>query len=231
MNAFIGGTSLLDSPLFESWDRTEVHTPYGEVLVWKIENYVFLQRHGQKLLPPHVINHLANVWTLKSMKVKKIVAVNSVGSLQQELRPGTFVVPDDFFSPCTHPTFFDKEMRFTVPHLNDALAKRLYKTCCKLDMDVRLGGVYVQAVGPRLETKAEINFFRNVGHIVGMTLASEATLCIEQGIPYASICSIDNYCNGITSKPLDLPQIVRNSKKSRQVLERLIATIIRENGP
>ncbi len=231
MNAFIAGTSLMGSPLFEGWERVVVGTPYGEVSVAKTNAYVFLQRHGEKLVPPHVINHLANIWALKNLKVKRVVAINSVGSLHEAIKPGTFVIPDDFFSPCRIPTFFDAEMRFTIPRMNEALAKRLHKVCRKLNMDVQLGGVYIQALGPRLETKAEIHFFRNFGDIVGMTLGSEATLCMEQGIPYASICSVDNYCNGITRTSLDLAQIERNSRISRQALERMIKTIIRENGP
>ena len=58
-------------------------------------------------------------------------------------------------------------------------------------------GVYVQATGPRLETRAEIAFFKTVGDVLGMTIASEATLAAELGLPYAALCSVDNYCHGI----------------------------------
>ena len=190
-----------------------------------------MQRHGTQNVPPHNINHLANVWALKSVKARNIVAINSVGSLQARIKPGSFVIPDDFFSPCRVPTFFEEEMRFTVPHMDEALAKRLYRLCRKLDMDVTPGGTYIQTTGPRLETRAEINFFKRFGDIVGMTLASEVTLCMEQGIPYVSICSVDNYCNGIGRKPLTVAQMTRNTKKSMQAFERLINTLVQENGP
>jgi 5'-methylthioadenosine phosphorylase len=98
-------------------------------------------------------------------------------------------------------------------------------------MGVMLGGIYIQTTGPRLETKAEINFFKRFGDIVGMTLASEATLCMEQGIPYVSICSVDNYCNGIGGKRLTVAQMTRNAKKSVQAFERLVNALIQENGP
>ena len=231
MKAFVAGTSMLESALFRSWERVVVPTPHGEVLLRKIDGFFFLQRHGEKMLPPHKINHLANMWALKSLKVKKIVAINSVGSLHEKVKPGTFLIPDDFFAPCRIPTFFDAELRFTVPHMNESLAKRLLGFCRKVKIDARLGGVYIEAVGPRLETKAEIRFFRTVGDVVGMTLASEATLCMELRIPYVSVCSIDNYCNGITREPLALPEIARNAKKSQQALERLVSAIIGENGP
>jgi len=231
MKAFIAGTSLLSAPIFDRWEKIVVKTPYGEVLLRKMPGYVFLQRHGADKVPPHNINHLANVWALKSLKVQEIVAINSVGSLQPEIKPGVFVIPDDFFTLCGVPTFFEREMRFTVPRMDETLAKRLYRVCRSLSMDVTLGGVYIQTAGPRLETKAEINFFKRFGNIVGMTLASEVTLCMEQRIPYVSICSVDNYGNGITSEPLTPTQIARNAKKSTQAFERLLSTLVQKNGP
>jgi 5'-methylthioadenosine phosphorylase len=231
MKAFIAGTSMLSAPTFDRWKKTVVHTPYGEVLVRKAAGYVFLQRHGAQNVPPHNINHLANVWALKSIKVQKVVAINSVGSLQTRIKPGSFVIPDDFFSLCKVPTFFEEEMRFTVPHMDEDLAKRLFRVCRRLDMDVTLGGIYIQTSGPRLETRAEINFFKKFGDIVGMTLGSEATLCMEQGIPYASICSVDNYANGIGCKPLTVARMTRNAKKSIEAFERLVNTLVQENGP
>jgi 5'-methylthioadenosine phosphorylase len=231
MKAFIAGTSMLSTPTFDSWKKTVIETPYGDVHLRKIAGYVFLQRHGTDKVPPHSINHLANVWALKSVKAREIVAINSAGSLQTRIKPGSFVIPHDFFSLCGAPTFFEKEMRFMVPRMDEDLAKRLYGACRRLDMNVTSGGIYIQTTGPRLETRAEINFFKKFGDIVGMTLASEATLCMEQGIPYASICSVDNYCNGVAKKPLTLAQMTGNAKKSVQAFERLINTLVRESGP
>ncbi len=222
---------MLSAPIFDRWERVALQTPYGEVLLRRKPGYVYLQRHGTEKVPPHNINHLANVWALKNIKVQQVMAINSVGSLRLENKPGAFVIPDDFFSLCKAPTFFQEEMRFMVPHMDESLAKRLYRVCRRLNMDVTLGGVYVQTTGPRLETKAEINFFKKFGTIVGMTLASEATLCMEQRIPYVSICSVDNYANGIARKPLTVLELTRNAKKSTQAFERLIRVLIQENGP
>ncbi len=231
MKAIVAGTSMLSASTFDRWKKVVVRTPYGQVLLRQTEGYVFLQRHGVRNLPPHNINHVANVWALNSVRVQNVVAINSVGSLQPTIEPGSFVIPDDFFSPFRVPTFFETEMRFTVPQMDKGLAKRVYTVCRRLGMEVTLGATYIQTLGPRLETKAEIRFFRRFGDVVGMTLASEATLCAEQGIPYVSICSVDNYGNGIVKKPLTVAQIGRNANKSVQALERLIDTLIRENGP
>jgi purine nucleoside phosphorylase len=231
MRALIAGTSLLGSSVFDTWKDATLSTPYGEVYLRKTSGYLFLQRHGIRKVPPHNINHLANVWALKSSGVTKVVAINSVGSLQPGLKPGTFAIPDDFFSPCRVPTFFEEEMKFTVPRMDEPLAKELYQISRSLGMKVSLGGIYIQTIGPRLETRAEIKFFRQYGDMVGMTLASEATLCMEQQIPYASICSIDNYCHGIMKKPLTVTEIVHNARKSMQALEQLVRTLVEEKRP
>ena len=228
MRALIAGTSMLTSSAFDTWKATSVPTPYGKVLLKKTAGYVFLQRHGERRVPPHSINHPANIWALKSIGVSSVVAINSVGSLRPDLKPGTFMIPDDFFSPCNTPTFFDEEMKFTVPVMHESLARDLFRVCRSLGVSVSFGGTYVQTSGPRLETRAEIRFFRQCGDVVGMTLASEATLCMEQQIPYASICSIDNYCNGIVTKALTVTQIMRNVKKSVQTLERLVEALVKE---
>jgi 5'-methylthioadenosine phosphorylase len=231
VKAFIAGTSMLSASIFDTWEKVPVLTPYGEVLLQKTSGYVFLQRHGTQKVPPHKINHLANVWALKSIKAQAVVAMNSVGSLQPGIKPGSFLIPDDFFSPSRIPTFFEDEMTFTVPHMDQGLAKRLHRVCSRLGMAATLGGTYIQTIGPRLETRAEITFFKTCGEVVGMTLASEATLCMEQRIPYVSICSVDNYGNGITNKPLTVAQIAKNSKKSMQAFESLINVLVREQGP
>ena len=231
MKAFVAGTSMLSASVFNKWEKIAVQTPYGEVPLRTKSGYVYLQRHGSQKVPPHNINHPANVWALKSLRVRKVIAINSVGSLRMEIKPGAFVIPDDFFALCKPPTFFQDEMQFMVPRMDESLANMLYRVCCRLNMDVTLGGVYVQTTGPRLETRAEINFFKGFGDIVGMTLASEATLCMEQRIPYVSICSVDNYGNGITTKPLSIPEVVTNAKKSTQAFERLIRVLIQGNGP
>ena len=82
MKAIVAGTSLLRSTLFKNWDEFIVETPYGKVSVSKASQYLFLQRHGKKAVPPHMINHRANIWALKSLDVEGVIAVNSVGSLK-----------------------------------------------------------------------------------------------------------------------------------------------------
>jgi len=228
MIAFIGGTSLINSTIFRNWSQKKVQTPYGVVTLKKEQNSIFLQRHGSPPLPPHQVNHRANIWAMKHLGVQEIVAINSVGSLKFTIKPGTFLIPDDFLSLWHIPTFFDDEMRFMVPCMESDRAAHLYKRCKTLKVPVKQGGIYIQTKGPRLETKAEINMLKKFGDIVGMTMASEVTLCLEVGISYASICSIDNYCHGIVKTPLTLEEIQENVRKNSQHIEKLIESIHRE---
>ncbi len=228
MIAFIGGTSLIDSTMFKNWSHKKVTTPYGTVSLKNDENSFFLQRHDNPPLPPHRINHRANIWALKSVGAERIIAVNSVGSLKLKIKPMTFLIPDDYLSLWNIPTFFDNEMKFTVPRMDTRLAVQLYKHCRTLKIPIKHGGIYIQTQGPRLETKAEIYMLKRFGDVVGMTMASEVTLCLEYGIPYASICSIDNYCHGIAKVALTMEEIQENVRKNLQYIETMIGSIQRE---
>ncbi len=183
---------------------------------------------AKKPLPPHMINHRANIWALKSLDVEGIIAINSVGSLKSNLKPGTFVIPDDFVSPWNIPTFFDYEMRFMIPVMDAAYAQKMHRVCTAMEMEVVLGGIYIQTSGPRFETKAEVNVLKKLGDVVGMTMASEATLCMEYAIPYVSLCSIDNYCNGILKTPLTLDEVDDQVVKNGRTIETVLHTILAE---
>ncbi|MDD5243807.1 MAG: MTAP family purine nucleoside phosphorylase [Syntrophorhabdaceae bacterium] len=229
MNAVIGGTSLLSSSIFRSWKNRNIKTPYGNIQVKASNNTIFLQRHGSPPVPPHTINHRGNIWALKKLGVQKIISINSVGSLKTSIKPGIFVIPDDFMSVWNIPTFFDKEMGFFIPEMDKTIARLLYNLCKGLSIRVKSGGIYIQTIGPRFETRAEINMLKRFGDIVGMTMASEATLAMEYGIPYASICSIDNYCNGIIKIPLTLEKIRDNVRENLDNIELIIKTLIQKD--
>jgi purine nucleoside phosphorylase len=224
--ALIGGTSLMNSAIFSSWNARQIKTTYGVVWFKTDGKSVFLQRHGKVSVPPHMINHRANIQAMKDLGIGKIVAINSVGSLKTLLKPGTFMIPDDFISLWQVPTFFDKRMRFIVPGMSKTLGKLLYGICKEHMMHLRFGGTYIQTTGPRLETKAEIRMLKDYGHIVGMTMASEATLCMEYDIPYASLCSIDNYCNGLVRVPLTMREITDNITRNIKIIEEIIEILI-----
>ena len=79
----------------------------------------------------------------------------------------------------------------------------------------------MQTTGPRLETRAEIAFFKSIGDVVGMTMASEATLASELGIPYASLCTVDNFAHGIVDEPLTF-ETIRETQRANAALTRTV---------
>lgn len=226
MIAIIGGTSLIPSSLFAEWKEEIMSTSWGKTVFKTNGSCVFMQRHGNPPMPPHRINHRANIEALRSIGADRLISINSVGSLSQEIKPGTFIIPHDFISLQDVPTFFDNEMRFTIPSMDRDLAEFLHKKCIDTGMEVHPEGVYIQTRGPRLETKAEIRFFSRLGDVIGMTMASEAALCVELGIPYASLCSVDNYCNGIAEQQLTMDEIQLNVFNNLKLIERLIKNLI-----
>jgi len=229
MNGIIGGTSLLKSSIFSKWKSEKIATPYGDTLVKIKNNNVFIQRHGSPPVPPHKINFKANIWALKYLNVQKVVSVNSVGSLKLKIHPGTFVIPSDFISLWVAASFYDKEMKFIVPEMDPGLFKYVSVLAKKLKMKVKSGVIYIQTIGPRLETKAEIKLLKRYGDVVGMTMPSEATLCMEYEIPYASVCSVDNYCNGILKEPLTIEELDKNWKKNMQAIETFLKALLERN--
>jgi purine nucleoside phosphorylase len=231
VTAIIGGTSLMNSRIFSSWKTRQIKTAYGVVQYKTDGKSIFLQRHGRDSVPPHMINHKANIQAMKDLFAANIIAINSVGSLKTALKPGTFIIPDDFISLWQIPTFFDNDMKFIVPEMDKKLGTLLYGRCKEHIAHLRFGGTYIQTTGPRLETKAEIRMLKDYGHVIGMTMASEATLSMEYGIPYGSLCSIDNYCNGLVKVPLTMQEITDNIAKNIKIIEEVIEMLIARGMP
>ncbi len=237
MIGIIGGSGLPSPALLKDPKDTFPATPHGDpsgplVLARHARTEVaFVARHGRgHAIPPHRVNHRANLWALKNAGVTGVLATSSVGSLKPAVRPGTFVVPHDYVAFWSVPTFFDEEVRHVTPTMDDRLRKVLLAAARKARARASGRGVYVQATGPRLETRAEIAFFRRLGDVVGMTVASEATLAAELELPYAALCSVDNYCNGIGLAPLTYSAIVRTQEKNAARSEAILAAALEALG-
>jgi 5'-methylthioadenosine phosphorylase len=188
---------------------------------------VFLPRHGlDGNTPPHGINHKANMKALADLNVEFIVGVSSVGSLKPEISPGCLFVPSDYINLSQIPTFFDDRCVHVTPGLDEELMLTLSQKCRELGVKVVGGGVYVQTQGPRLETKAEIKIFAGFGDVVGMTMASEATLAREVSLRYASLCSVDNYAHGL-AEGLDFKDIKKRAAESAEIIWDVLGKVIR----
>lgn len=237
MIGIIGGTGIYEIvTLGEVIDTRVVKTPYGnspEVSIFKLHDkeIVFMPRHAKgHSNPPHMVNYRANVYAMKELGVDRIIATNAVGSLEQTVKPGDFLIPHDFidFTKFRAGTFYDSRtvhVDVTEPYCN------YMRQIISSSGDVVDEGVYVCTEGPRFETPAEIRMFKQLGGtVVGMTGIPEAVLSRELEMCYASICTVSNYAASISPNNLTIDEVfeIMNEKKHDLVL--LMDTAISRMG-
>ncbi|MDD4299667.1 MAG: MTAP family purine nucleoside phosphorylase [Methanomicrobium sp.] len=223
MLGIVGGTSLLyaDIPKLE---KKLISTPFGPAEVY-LGDIALLMRH-QFRTPPHKINFCACMSALALSGVDKIVAFGSVGSLKEEIKPGTIILPDDYYSPYSIPTIHNNAIGHVAPGIDRGLIEKIHE----IVPDTITGGTYVQTAGPRFETSSEIDVLKRAGDVVGMTVASEATIANELKIPFAAICSVDNYCNGLCSDELSYEMLLEKSRANKERIEKILKTVIENIG-
>jgi 5'-methylthioadenosine phosphorylase len=220
MLGIIGGTSLLFSTL-PSLSKRQVATPYGSAELLCGDRLVMLMRH-QNNLPPHRINFRANLAAMAIAGVTDIVAFGSSGSLQPEIAPGSLLIPTDYVSVTDIPSIHDHAIEHVRPELSGALVQEL----SQIVPSARSGGVYVQTRGPRIETIAEVQALAQIADVVGMTVASEATLACELGLHFSALCTIENYANGLGDEVLTYEHMLAIAKEHRHRNEEIVKAII-----
>ncbi|MEK6748591.1 MAG: S-methyl-5'-thioinosine phosphorylase [Pseudomonadota bacterium] len=239
--AIIGGTGLTSLHNLKILRREVVHTPYGEPsgpLVYGSladKQVVFLPRHGPgHTIPPHKINYRANVYALKEVGVKKVIAVAAVGGIHADLTPGRLVVPDQIidYTWGRGTTFFEDSLKqvvhidFTTPYCEE-LRQVLLQASGQLGLNTAPRGIYAATQGPRLETAAEINRLERDGcDIVGMTGMPEAALARELALCYATCAVIANMGAGRGDQALTMEQIESNLKVGMEDVRHLLEMTI-----
>ena len=223
MLGIIGGTSLLFSTL-PPLEKQVVSTPFGTAEILR-GDIVMLMRH-QNGLPPHRINHRANLAALAISGVDRIIAFGSSGSLNLKIEPGSLLIPTDYISLNDIPSIHDH----SIEHVRPELSKDLSDQLSALIPSARLGGVYVQTRGPRIETMSEVQALARIADVVGMTLASEATLACELGMAFAALCTVDNYANGLGGAVLTYDHILSTSRQHRARTDEVVMKIIGHLG-
>ena len=202
----IGGTGLYDPKLLKNVQEVTVDTPYGNpsdsITIGELGGkcVAFLPRHGKKhTIRPTDINVRANIYALKKLGVKRILAPSTVGSLKEEYRPGEIVFVDQFIDRTTRreQSFYTKDK---VCHISVAepMCPQLRKTLISVAKDVAIKmhetGTYVCIEGPRFSSKAESKMYRQWGaEVVGMTLVPECVLAREAEMCYASVSTVTDY--------------------------------------
>jgi 5'-methylthioinosine phosphorylase len=189
------------------------------------------ERDPSRYVPPHRIDHAANLRSLQAAGCDRVLSVCSVGSLKEEIAVGTFVCPDDFISLQLGITTFDDARGHMPPGFDREWRERvLAASRSGGGAPIEDGGVYWQTIGPRFETPAEIRLLAAHADLVGMTMASECIGAGELGLSYASICVVDNLANGIGPRPLDIEALAsdrtENSARLAGALEALVPELV-----
>ncbi|GAG36105.1 unnamed protein product, partial [marine sediment metagenome] len=196
----IGGTGLYDIEGLTGIEEVEVDTPFGKpsdaITISRLEGVriAFLPRHSKgHRIPPTEIPVRANIYALKSLGVEHIIAINSVGSFKEEIKPGDLVIPDQLIDRTRSRvnSFFSEGIVAHIPFADPfcpALSQVVYQAAKETGITVQPKGTYVTMEGPAFSTRAESRLYRSWGaDIIGMTALPEAKLAREAEICYAII--------------------------------------------
>ncbi len=237
----IGGSGLYSMNGLTGTREVRVKTPFGDpsdaIVVGTLEGkrVAFLARHGRghRILPSE-INFRANVYAMKELGVQRIISVSAVGSLQEDLRPGEFLVPDQFFdrTKLRVSTFFGGGLvahvgfdKPTCAQVSGVLADASVHCAVK----VHRRGTYVCIEGPQFSTLAEAHVHRQLRfEVVGMTNVTEAKLAREAELCYATIAMITDYdCWHPEHESVTATQIIATLNQNAENAQRVLREAVR----
>jgi 5'-methylthioadenosine phosphorylase len=236
----IGGSGLYSMNGLTKTREITVKTPFGDpsdaIVLGMLEGkrVAFLARHGRghRILPSE-INFRANVYAMKLLGVERIISVSAVGSLMEDLRPGEFLVPDQFVDRTKNrvSTFFGEGL---VAHVGFDKPTCGQVSGVLADASVHCGvmvhrrGTYVCIEGPQFSTLAEANMHRQLHfEVIGMTNVTEAKLAREAEICYATIAMITDFdCwhpehESVTASQI-IATLVQNAENAQKVLREAV---------
>ena len=239
----IGGTGLYELEGFRDAQWVTVQSPFGkpsdDILIGTFEGHrvAFLPRHGRgHRIPADQVNYRANIDALKRVGVDRLLGFSAVGSLREELSPGTFVLVDQYIDRTNNRvgTFFGPG--FTV-HVSMAdpvcgtMCDAVQAAATAAGIAIVRGGTYLVMNGPQFSTRAESNLYRTWGcDVIGMTNMPEAKLAREAEIAYATVAMVTDYDCWHTqhedvSAAMVLEVLHQNSERARQLVRAAIPAI------
>ena len=237
----IGGSGLYQMEELRDTTELKIDTPFGppsDALVGgqlSGRQVYFLPRHGRgHRLLPHELNHRANIYALRSLNVRWIIAVTAVGSLQEKYAPRDIVLPSQFYdrtsSRSTHTFFGDgivAHVSFAEP-ISTKLRTMLAESARTLGITVHNGGTYVNMDGPAFSTRAESELSRRHGFdVIGMTNLPEAKLAREAEIALATMAMITDYdCWKVDEEPVSAQTVFGHLTANAETAKRVLADVI-----
>jgi len=233
MLGIIGGSGFYNTVKGE---ERHVETPFG----WEKVQFgtlgrakvAFIPRHGPThAIPPHKINHKANMYVMHKIGARQVVGINACGIISK-FKPGDVITIDDFLAFHLGPITFHDHFASGAKHedMSEPYSRRLNaliaKAGKKIGIGVKSGGIVATTFGPRFESPAEIRAFKLLGaNIVSMTSAHEAILARELGLDYSSIAIGTNYAAGISKKSLSHEEVLAVMGKSEAKVMKLTAAL------
>ncbi|NQV02986.1 MAG: S-methyl-5'-thioadenosine phosphorylase [Bacteroidia bacterium] len=241
----VGGSGLEKLNILENKREIEVSTPYGppssSLYTGQIGpcEVVILSRHGRDhTIPPTQVNNRANISAFRELKCSYIIATTACGSLQEEIQRGDLVIPDQFidFTRRRHLTFYEefepgKVMHFPMADpFSEFLRNLLIEGARELGLPVHPKGTVVTIEGTRFSTRAESQMFRILGaDIINMSIAPEAALAFEAGIPYAAVAlSTDYDAWKIDEAPVTWDEVVKVFNENVRHVTQLLLNVINQ---
>jgi len=237
----IGGSGLYEIDGLTVRETLTVETPFGEPSDAIVggetggRRVYFLPRHGRghRILPTE-INHRANIYALRSLGVRYLIAVTACGSLQEEYAPRDIVLPDQFFDRTSRRdqhTFFGggivAHVGFAEP-LSAGLRAIVHDVCLAQGRRVHAGGTYVNMDGPAFSTRAESRVHRALGFdVIGMTNLAEAKLAREAEMAMATLAMITDYdCWKIEEEPVSAQHVIGHLHANAAAAKEILAAVI-----
>ena len=237
----IGGSGLYQMEQLREATEHKIDTPFGSPSDMLIGGTVsgrqvyFLPRHGRgHRILPHELNHRANIYALRSLNVRWIIAVTAVGSLQEKYKPQDILLPSQFYDRtsmrATH-TFFGEGI---AAHISFAepiciqLRDLLYQSAKKVGVPIHNGGTYVNMDGPAFSTRAESELNRRHGFdVIGMTNLPEAKLAREAEIALATMAMITDYdCWKTEEEPVSAQTVFGHLTANAEAAKRVLVEAI-----
>jgi 5'-methylthioadenosine phosphorylase len=237
----IGGSGLYNMQGLENTREVKVKTPFGDpsdaLIVGTLEGrrVAFLSRHARgHRFSPTEINYRANIHSMKQLGVERIISVSAVGSLQEDLKPLDFLIPEQFYDRTRHriSTFFGDGV---VAHVGFAhpvcgqMTGTLGEACDRAKVRVHRGGTYICMEGPQFSTLAEAHVHRQLRfEVIGMTNVTEAKLAREAEICYATVAMITDYdCWHPEHASVTLEEIISNLNKNAENAQNVLREAVR----
>ena len=202
----IGGSGVYEIDGLKNKQWKKVNSSFGEpsdeLLFGELNGHqmVFLPRHGRgHVIPPSEVNYRANIDALKRSGVSEILSVSAVGSLREDLKPGMFVIVDQFIDRtiARKKSFFGQGLVAHVSMANPVchrLGNHIESSAKDIGINVVRGGTYIAMEGPQFSSMAESELYRSWGcDVVGMTNMPEAKLAKEAEMCYVSVAMVTDY--------------------------------------